>query len=71
MISRWLMDGGIVLIDEPDLHMHVSWQRALIRELESLVQQKNGQIIVTSHSPTFWEEYNEAQRFNLNMESVR
>jgi ABC-type transport system involved in cytochrome c biogenesis ATPase subunit len=67
MISRWLMDGGIVLIDEPDLHMHVSWQRQLIHELERLVNEKNGQLIVTSHSPTLWEEYNERQRINFEV----
>jgi predicted ATPase len=71
MISRWLMSGGVVLIDEPDLHMHVSWQRALIRELEKLVQEKKGQIIVTSHSPILWEEYSEIQRFNLSPEPIK
>src|SRR5258708_32688056 len=59
MVSRWLMQGGIVLIDEPDLHMHGSWQRALTHELESLVAEKNGQLIVTSHSELLIEEYGE------------
>lgn len=65
MVSRWLMDGGIVLIDEPDLHLHVSLQRQFIHELERVVASKNGQLIVTSHSPTMWEEYNERQRIEL------
>jgi ABC-type lipoprotein export system ATPase subunit len=65
MVSRWLMDGGIVLIDEPDLHLHVSLQRQFIHELERVVEKKNGQLIVTSHSPTMWEEYHERQRREL------
>ena len=65
MVSRWLMDGGVVLIDEPDLHLHVSLQRQFIHELERIVEAKHGQLIVTSHSPTMWEEYNERQRKEL------
>jgi ABC-type transport system involved in cytochrome c biogenesis ATPase subunit len=65
MVSRWLMEGGIVLIDEPDLHLHVSLQRQFIHELERVVESRNGQLIVTSHSPTMWEEYHERQRIEL------
>jgi ABC-type transport system involved in cytochrome c biogenesis ATPase subunit len=65
MVSRWLMDGGIVLIDEPDLHLHVSLQRQFIHELERVVLAKGGQLIVTSHSPTLWEEYHARQRIEL------
>lgn len=65
MVSRWLMDGGIVLIDEPDLHLHVSLQRQFIHDLERVVQGKNGQLLVTSHSPTLWEEYTPHQRLEL------
>lgn len=69
MVSRWLMKGGVVLIDEPDLHLHGSWQRSLIHELERLVAEKNGQLIVTSHSSLVVEEYREAQRFHLEGET--
>jgi ABC-type lipoprotein export system ATPase subunit len=65
MVSRWLMPGGIVLIDEPDLHLHVSLQRQFIHELEKVVEERQGQLIVASHSPTMWEEYNERQRTEL------
>jgi ABC-type transport system involved in cytochrome c biogenesis ATPase subunit len=65
MVSRWLMRGGIVLIDEPDLHLHVSLQRQFIHELEKIVLERSGQLIVTSHSPTLWEEYSSRQRFEL------
>jgi ABC-type lipoprotein export system ATPase subunit len=65
MVTRWLMPGGIVLIDEPDLHLHVSLQRHFIHTVEKIVHAREGQLIVTSHSPTLWEEFNERQRINL------
>lgn len=65
MVSRWLNKGGIVLIDEPDLHLHVSLQREFIHALEGIVKGKGGQMIVTSHSPTMWEEFTERQRIEL------
>ena len=65
MASRWLMEGSILLIDEPDLHLHVSLQRQLIHQLEQIVHAKNGQLLITSHSPTMWEEFSERQRIRL------
>jgi predicted ATP-dependent endonuclease of OLD family len=70
MVSRWLQPGGVVLIDEPDLHMHVAWQRQFIHEVEKRVLAKQGQLIITSHSPELWEEYNQFQSFDLSVEQV-
>lgn len=44
-----LKGEGIVLIDEIDLHLHPSWQRAIIPALEKTFP--NIQFIVTTHSP--------------------
>jgi ABC-type cobalamin/Fe3+-siderophores transport system ATPase subunit len=66
MVSRWLMQGGVVLIDEPDLHMHGSWQRTLIHELNRLVAEKEGQLIITSHAELVAQEYAPSQRFALD-----
>lgn len=41
--------SGIVIIDEPELSMHVSWQKRLIHSLTSL--NPNAQIIMATHSP--------------------
>ena len=65
MASRWLMEGGILLIDEPDLHLHVSLQRQVIHHLEQIVHNHNGQLLITSHSPTMWSEFGERQRIHL------
>lgn len=40
---------GIILLDEVDLHLHPSWQRTILRSIETLFP--NIQFIVTTHSP--------------------
>ncbi|MBL0385334.1 ATP-binding protein [Tumebacillus sp. ITR2] len=57
IISRWMEEGGVVLLDEPDLHLHPSLVKGLLGQLESLVSQRNGQLIITSHHPDVWDRY--------------
>lgn len=44
-----LQSGGIVLIDEIDLHLHPKWQRTIIGSLNSVFP--NIQFILSTHSP--------------------
>jgi len=44
-----LQQEGVVLIDEIDLHLHPSWQRAVVPNLRKLFP--NCQFIMTTHSP--------------------
>lgn len=50
---------GVVLIDEIDLHLHPTWQAALIKTLKELFPKV--QFIVTTHSPSVLQtlEHNE------------
>lgn len=57
LLQRWLESGGIVLIDEPDLHLHPSLIPGFLAALESLVDKKNGQLLLTSHLPDIWDRY--------------
>lgn len=57
IISRWMEPGGIVLIDEPDLHLHPSLVPGLLGQIESMVSERNGQLIITSHMPDVWKRY--------------
>lgn len=59
LISRWLQPGGIVLIDEPDLYLHPSLVSGLLANLEHLVAEQRGQLILTSHSVDIWRRYDE------------
>jgi hypothetical protein len=57
LVSRWLNPGGIVMIDEPDLHLHPSLLNAFLARLELLVRERDGQLLLTSHNPGLWERY--------------
>ncbi|PWK16369.1 ATP-binding protein [Tumebacillus permanentifrigoris] len=57
IISRWLETGGVVLIDEPDLYLHPSQVSGLLGYLETLIQKRHGQLILTSHQTDVWSRY--------------
>ena len=56
-ITRWLRKGGIVLIDEPDLHLHVSLMTAFVSHLRRMVAEREGQLILASHAPELWRDF--------------
>jgi putative ATP-dependent endonuclease of the OLD family len=45
--------GGCVIIDEPELHLHPKWQRLLLQLLRELPSVISTQLIVCTHSPSF------------------
>lgn len=66
-LSRWLQPGGIVLIDEPDLFLHPSLIEPLLASLEQLVEEQEGQLLITSHVIDIWQRYEiRGKRIKLN-----
>lgn len=57
LVNRWLEPGGIVLIDEPDHYLHPSIVPGFLAQVESQVDEKNGQLLIASHSPDVWNRY--------------
>ena len=57
LLSRWMQEGGIVLIDEPDLYLHPSLMEPLLASIEQLVAARHGQLIITSHAVDIWHRY--------------
>jgi energy-coupling factor transporter ATP-binding protein EcfA2 len=51
----FLRPGGIVLLDEPDLHIHIAMVDQLLETMERVVDERRGQLIVASHSVRVWE----------------
>lgn len=43
--------GTLVLIDEPELSLHVSWQKAFLPELISIAKEVGFSAVVATHSP--------------------
>ena len=64
-ITRWMRPKGIVLVDEPDLHLHVSLMNAFTNHLRRMVSENKGQLIVASHSPELWRLFNESEIIRL------
>ena len=44
-------NNSVILIDEPEISMHISWQEEFINCLEDICNLRNLQAIVTTHSP--------------------
>ena len=44
-------EDSIVLIDEPELSLHPSWQNRILKLYENFAKENNCQIIIATHSP--------------------
>ncbi len=66
-LVAFLRPGGIVLLDEPDLHIHIAMVDQLLETVERIVQERKGQWIVASHSVRVWEWFaREEERIDLS-----
>jgi predicted ATP-binding protein involved in virulence len=55
----------VILIDEPEISLHINWQRNLLKEIVSKI--KNKQIIVCTHSPVIGTNFRESiQAMNIS-----
>jgi ABC-type branched-subunit amino acid transport system ATPase component len=54
---------GVLLIDEPELHLHPEWQARLMRALRALIP--DAQIIVATHSDELWDDAKSWERLLL------
>jgi putative ATP-dependent endonuclease of the OLD family len=45
--------NALILIDEPELHLHPTWQRRLLKLFVSLGSHTGNQFLFATHSPTF------------------
>lgn len=50
LLLRW-RPGSLVLLDEPELHLHPSWQMRLWEVLLRFLRQRGGQLIAATQSP--------------------
>jgi predicted ATP-binding protein involved in virulence len=44
-------ESSLLLIDEPEISLHISWQKEFINDLSSVAQLNNLTIIIATHSP--------------------
>jgi len=62
-----LKPGGVLLLDEPDAHLHPSQVLGVLTALEMLVTRLDAQLLLTSHNPMVWRRY-ETLGLHLRME---
>jgi energy-coupling factor transporter ATP-binding protein EcfA2 len=43
--------GSLVLIDEPEISLHIAWQNELLRDLERIVKLVGFDVLLATHSP--------------------
>jgi energy-coupling factor transporter ATP-binding protein EcfA2 len=55
--------GGLLVIDEPELHLHPQWQATILPALRDLAP--DAQFIVASHADAVWEQAYSFERFLL------
>ncbi len=44
---------GVILVDEPELHLHPRWQQIFLGLFRDLAPERNNQFILSTHSPVF------------------
>jgi len=49
-VQRRIRRGSLLLIDEPEIHLHPAWQARLIGALTDLCRQYDAQMIIATHS---------------------
>jgi predicted ATP-binding protein involved in virulence len=49
--------GTLVLIDEPEISLHVSWQKRFISEMKKIMKINGMKAIIATHSPTLIGRY--------------
>jgi putative ATP-dependent endonuclease of OLD family len=52
-IFAFNVKNGVVIIDEPDLHLHPLWQNLLLDLFFELTNERKIQFLLVTHSPTF------------------
>ncbi len=61
------LGGGILFIDEPELHLHPSWHRAILRAFAEIFS--NAQIVCATHSQEVLDSVYSYRRFTLLSEN--
>ncbi|MGR4000319.1 MAG: AAA family ATPase [Alphaproteobacteria bacterium] len=44
-------EGSVILIDEPELSLHVDWQKRFISDIQKIQELKDLKVVIATHSP--------------------
>lgn len=67
-IYAFQLRNGIIVIDEPELHLHPRWQKLLLSLFKHLSEDTGNQFIISTHASAFVNEqsYNHVHRIYKN-----
>lgn len=61
-----LREDSILLIDEPDLHIHIGMVKQLLDTLDSVAEKRRSQMIIAGHSQQLWDWFGlKAEKISL------
>jgi putative ATP-dependent endonuclease of OLD family len=60
------MQNGLLIVDEPELHLHTSMQKNYFKILKNISSRFDIQVIVATHSPVFIDEQTIKNTFRLS-----
>jgi energy-coupling factor transporter ATP-binding protein EcfA2 len=66
-ITATLRPGGIVIVDDPDLHVHIGMVQQLLGSIDAIAKERGGQLIVASHSEQVWDWFSrDSEKISLS-----
>lgn len=61
-------EGSLIMIDEPEISLHIAWQKKFIPELKKIIKYNNIHVLIATHSPSLIGRYwNLAQELDKNL----
>jgi len=63
LIEVIMIDESVIIIDEPELSMHIDWQRELVKAMQTV--NPAAQIVMATHSPEIMENVPDECIFRL------
>lgn len=70
LISGLILSGirdGVVLLDEPELHLHSQWQQVILDLIHELSEEFSIQFFIVTHSPKFVNQHTLPNLFRISM----
>lgn len=46
-----VQQDSLIMIDEPELSLHVNWQRRFVKDIQEIIQLRNFDVLIATHSP--------------------
>ncbi len=51
-----VQENSLVLLDEPEISLHVVWQKAFLKDIEDIIKLQKMDIVIATHSPFIIDE---------------